>query len=334
MAGQGKKRVFSGVQPSGKLHIGNYLGALKQWVRMQDEYDCVYCVVDLHAITIPEALSPNDLHAKTREVAALYIACGIDPAKSAIFVQSHVKEHAELAWILGCMTPLGWLERMTQYKAKASLQESVGTGLLIYPALMAADILLYDTDMVPVGEDQKQHIEITRDVAMRVNHMFGEVFVIPEAMIPEAGARVMGFDAPENKMSKSTGEQKAGHSVGLLDDPKQIRKTIMSAVTDSGQETRFEQAQAGVLNLLTVYQAITGNDKETIEAEFAGGGYGNLKKAVAEAVLAAVEPVQQRYHDLTKDPATLEDILKDGADRIRPIAAATLERVKKAVGIG
>jgi tryptophanyl-tRNA synthetase len=334
MAGHSKKRVFSGVQPSGKLHLGNYLGALSQWVRMQDEYDCVYCVVDLHAITIPEALSPKDLHEKTREVAALYIACGIDPQKSAIFVQSHVKEHAELAWILGCMTPLGWLERMTQYKAKAGLQESVGTGLLVYPALMAADILLYDTGMVPVGEDQKQHIEITRDVAMRVNHMFGEVFVVPEAMIPKSGARVMGFDDPENKMSKSTGEKKAGHSVGLLDDPKQIKKTVMSAVTDSGQETRFDHAGAGVLNLLTVYQAITGKDTETIEAEFAGGGYGNLKKAVAEAVLAAVEPVQARYNEIVGDPATIEQILKDGADRVRPIAAATLDRVKKAMGIG
>ena len=234
--------VFSGVQPTGKLHIGNYIGAISQWVEHQDKYESIFCIVDLHAITIPEAVRPEYLRAKTREVAALYIACGIDPDRAAIFVQSHVSAHAELAWILNCVTPLGWLERMTQYKSKAAQAESVGTGLLVYPALMAADILLYDTNFVPVGEDQRQHIELTRDVAERLNHLFGPVFTIPEAMIREGGARIMGLDDPTAKMSKSIGEVQAGHSIGLLDEPSAIRKAIMRAVTDSGSEIRFQGA--------------------------------------------------------------------------------------------
>ena len=329
-----KKRVFSGVQPSGKLHIGNYVGALSQWVEMQDQFDNIFCVVDLHAITIPEAIKPTDLRAKTREVAALYIACGIDPQTSAIFCQSDVKEHAELAWVLNCLTPIGWLERMTQYKSKSERVKSIGTGLLVYPVLQAADILLYDTNVVPVGEDQKQHIEITRDIAQRFNSLFGETFVLPDPLIRKEGARVMGLDDPETKMSKSIGEQKKGHSIGLLDDEKDIKKAIMSSVTDSGMETRFGHAGAGVINLMTLYQVMTGETREKIEAQFEGKGYGTLKKALLEATLEKLRPVRAKYEELTADPHHIDAILKDGANRIRPIAERTMQRVKQAVGLG
>ena len=279
------------------------------------------CIVDLHAITVP--YDPQTLLAKTRELAALYLACGLDPQKSAIFVQSHVREHTELTWLLNCLTPLGWLERMTQYKSKAQKQESVGTGLLDYPVLMAADILLYDTDLVPVGEDQKQHVELTRDLAQRVNFMFGDIFVVPEVVIRQSGARIMGFDNPEQKMSKS--EKGQFHAVNLLDDPKLVRKTIMRAVTDSGSETRFEQAGAGVLNLLTVFEILAGWERPAI-------GYGDLKKEVAETVIATLEPIQARYRMYADDPAELNRVLKHGADSVAPRAAATMNRVKSAMG--
>jgi tryptophanyl-tRNA synthetase len=329
-----KKRVFSGVQPSGKLHVGNYLGALTQWVKLQDEYDCVFCVVDLHALTIPEAVDPKALRAKSREVAALYVASGIDPDKSAIFVQSHVRQHSELTWVLNCTTPLGWLERMTQFKIKSGKRDTIGTGLLDYPVLQAADILLYDTHLVPVGEDQKQHIEITRDIAQRFNGLFREVFVLPKVMLPKVGARVMGFDDPEAKMSKSVAEQSPRHAVGLLDSPKEIKKTIMSAVTDSGCEFDHERASAGVRNLITVLEALSGESKESIAARYAGRGYGYLKQEVADAVVAELEPIQKRYHQLADDPASFDALLARSADRIRPIAEATMQRVRDAVGIG
>ena len=328
-----KQRVFSGVQPTGKLHIGNYMGAMKQWADHQDDFDNIFCVVDLHAVTIPEAINPKAFRAKILEVAALYIACGIDPEKSTIFLQSHVPEHSQLAWLLNCMTPLGWLYRMTQFKAKSGNNETVGTGLLDYPVLMAADILLYDTHKVPVGEDQKQHIEFTRDLAQRINVMFPEAaLVIPDPMIPPQGARVMGLDDATQKMSKSTGETKKGHAVGLLDTHGDIKKAIMGAQTDSGNEARFDECSPGVRNLLELYQVLSKQTREQIEAEFHGQGYGKLKKAVLQRVMAEIEPVQTKYHQLTDAPDYLDGILKMGAERARGIAAKTHERVRAAMG--
>jgi tryptophanyl-tRNA synthetase len=329
-----KKRVFSGVQPSGKLHIGNYLGALTQWVKLQEDYECIFCVVDLHVLTIPEAVDPRELREKSRQVAALYVACGIDPDQTPIFIQSHVREHTELTWVLNCTTPLGWLERMTQFKMKSERRESVGTGLLDYPVLQAADILLYDAHLVPVGEDQKQHVEITRDIAQRFNSLFREVFVLPSVMLPQVGARVMGFDDPEAKMSKSTGVTSPRHAVGLLDPPKEIRKTIMSAVTDSGCEFRWDHASPGTRNLITVLAALSGESRDSIAERYAGRGYGFLKQEVLDVLVATLEPIQRRYHEIADDPATLDALLARSADRVRPIAEATMRRVREAVGIG
>ena len=323
-----RRRVFSGIQPSGNIHVGNYLGAITQWVASQDAYENIFCIVDLHAVTVSH--DPATLRAKTRELAALYFACGIDPVKSDVFVQSHVSAHAELAWLLNCVTPLGWLQRMTQYKDKAQRQETVSTGLLDYPVLMAADILLYDAALVPVGEDQKQHVELTRDIAQRFNHLFGAVFVVPDVVIRESAARVMGFDDPTAKMSKS--ETSQYHAVCLLDPPDQVRKTIMRAVTDTGNDTRFEDASPGVLNLLQIYEVLTGLGRPAIEAQFAGQGYGHLKRTVADAVIAALEPIQARFHAYADDPAELDAILKMGADRVRPTAEATLARAQAAMG--
>ena len=325
-----KKRVFSGIQPSGNLHIGNYLGAIKNWVAEQHHYDNVFCIVDLHALTVPQ--EPEALYQKTREVALLYMASGISLEHCAIFAQSHIAAHSELTWLLNCITPLGWLERMTQYKDKAVKQESVSTGLIDYPVLMAADIILYDTHYVPVGEDQKQHLEITRDIAQRFNHLFGETFVTPEILLPKAGARVMGLDDPTAKMSK-TGD-KQGHALHLLDPPNVLRKAIMRATTDSENRIAFDREnQPGVTNLLTIYQAITGQSEEAVIAEFEGKGYGNLKKQVAEAVIATLEPIQKRYHDMAADPAYIEQVLKEGADRVRPIAENRLRVVQERLGI-
>jgi tryptophanyl-tRNA synthetase len=276
-----KKRVFSGIQPSGNLHIGNYLGAIKNWVAEQHKYHNVFCIVDLHALTVPQ--DPAELYQKTREVALLYLACGIDLDHCDIFVQSHITAHSELTWLLNCVTPLGWLERMTQYKDKAAKQESVGTGLIDYPVLMAADIILYDTHYVPVGEDQKQHVEFTRDIAQRFNSLYGETFVLPEVLIPKAGARIKGLDDPTAKMSKSSSTQ--GHALRLLDPLDVLRKSVMRATTDSLSRIAFDQEnQPGVYNLLTIYQALTNKSEEEILAEFEGQGYGNLKKQVAEVV--------------------------------------------------
>jgi tryptophanyl-tRNA synthetase len=329
-----RQRVFSGMQPTSVLHLGNYLGALKHWVAGQHERDNLFCVVDLHVLTVPEAVEPAELRTRSRSVAALYLAAGIDPDASVVFVQSHVHEHAEASWILGCLTPLGWLQRMTQFKAKTDGRASVGSGLLTYPALMAADILLHDTDEVPVGEDQTQHVELTRDLALRFHHLFGEVFVLPKAVVPTAGARIMGFDDPTAKMSKSTAEERPGHAVLLLDRPDAVRKTIMSAVTDSARETRFEHASPGVRNLLTVWQALDGRPMTALEAEVEGKGYGALKGATVEAVVAALTPIQARYDTLMDDPAELDALLARGADRARETAARTLARMKAAVGVG
>jgi tryptophanyl-tRNA synthetase len=325
-----KKRVFSGVQPSGNLTIGNYLGAIKNWVEAQDQYENVFCVVDLHAITVPQ--DPQALFHKIREVALLYLACGLDPEKSAIFVQSHIQAHAELAWLLNCVTPIGWLERMTQYKDKAAKQESVGTGLLDYPVLMAADIILYDTHYVPVGEDQKQHLELTRDIVLRFNNLYGETFVLPEVLNPKVGARVMGLDDPTSKMSKSTDKQ--GHALHLLDPPDVLRRSVMRATTDSLNRIAFDREnQAGVSNLLTIYQALTGHSEAAILNEFEGQGYGNLKKRAAEAVIAAIEPIQQRYYEMADDPGYIDQVLKEGANRIRPLAEHRLYIAMRHMGL-
>ncbi|MDZ7707954.1 MAG: tryptophan--tRNA ligase [Trueperaceae bacterium] len=329
-----RPRVFSGVQPSGDLHLGTYLGALRQWAQHQVERDNIFCVVDLHALTVPEDVDPSTLRAKSREVAALYLASGIDPESSIVFVQSHVREHAELTWLLNCTTPLGWLYRMTQFKSKSEGRESVSTGLLDYPVLQAADILLYDTDVVPVGEDQVQHVELTRDIAQRFNHLFGPVFRLPKAVVPKSGARVMGFDDPEVKMSKSYARVRDRHAVHLLDDETRIKKTVMSAVTDSGREVRFEHAGPGVRNLLSVLQSLTNEPMDAVEARFEGKGYGDLKKAALEAILATLRPIQERYREYAADPAELDAVLARGADRAREQAATTLARAKTALGVG
>ena len=324
-----KKRVFSGIQPSGNLTIGNYLGAIKNWVAEQHKYYNVFCVVDLHALTVPQ--DPAVLLQKTREVALLYLACGIDLEHCAIFVQSHISAHSELTWLLNCITPVGWLERMTQYKDKSAKQESIGTGLLDYPVLMAADILLYDTHYVPVGEDQKQHLEITRDIAQRFNSLYGDTFVLPEVLIPKAGARIKGLDDPTAKMSKSSTKQ--GHALHLLDRPKVLRKSIMRATTDSENRIAFDPEQPGILNLLTIYRALTGESEEQILAEFEGQGYGLLKKRVADVVISTLEPIQARYHEMARDPAHVEQILKEGAERVRPIAEQRLRVAQKQLGL-
>ncbi len=325
-----KKRVFSGIQPTNVLHIGNYLGALKNWVDEQDKYENVFCIVDLHALTTPQ--DPTELFQKSREVALIYLAAGISLEHCAIFIQSHIAAHSELTWLLNCITPIGWLERMIQYKDKSAKQESVGTGLFDYPVLMAADIILYDTHYVPVGEDQKQHVEITRDIAQRFNHLYGETFVEPEVLIPKAGARVMGLDDPTAKMSKSSDKQ--GHALRLLDPPDVLRKAIMRATTDSLNNIAFDRKnQPGVYNLLNIYQAVTEHSEEKIIAEFEGKGYGNLKKQVAEAVIATLEPIQNRYHDMAEDPAYIEQVLKEGADRVRPIAENRLQVAQRNMGL-
>jgi tryptophanyl-tRNA synthetase len=328
-----KKRVLSGIQPSGNLTIGNYLGALRQWVAEQDTYDCFYCVVDLHAITVPQ--DPKELRAKTREVAALYIASGLDPQKVTIFVQSHVRAHTELAWILTCLAPLGWLYRMTQFKDKSAKQsqESVGAGLLNYPTLMAADILLYQAHAVPVGDDQRQHLEYTRDLAQRFNHIYGDTFTIPEAMIPKEGARIMGFDNPLAKMSKS--EASEYHAVYLLDEPGHVKKSIMRAVTDSLNEVKFsdEPERAGVNNLLTIYQALTNQSRANIEQHFAGKGYGDLKRAVLEQVNELLSKLQARYKEIAHETDYLDRVLANGAEKAAEVAEKTLKDVRERVGL-
>ena len=317
------------MQPSGNLHIGNYLGALKNWVRIQPDYEAVFCIVDLHAVTLYQ--DPAELRAKILELAALYLAAGIDPHQSAIMVQSSVAAHAELAWMLTCVTPVGWLERMTQYKTKAAVQETVGDGLLQYPVLMAADILLYQAAIVPVGDDQAQHLELTRDIAQRFNSLYGETFVMPATSLPAVGARIMGLDDPSKKMSKS--EAGAGHAISLLDPPATIRKKIMRATTDSAPAVDFALLGPGVENLLNIYQAFSGWDAEQMRAHFAGLRYGDLKKQVAEMVVASLEPLQQRYREIAAEPGYVDGILRQGAERVAPIANSTVELVKRRMGL-
>ena len=310
------------------------MGALRQWVAAQSERDNLFCIVDLHALTIPEAIDPKDLLHRSRSVAALYFAAGIDPNESIVFVQSHVRQHSELAWILNCVTPLGWLYRMTQFKSKSEARESVGAGLLNYPSLMAADILLYDTEIVPVGDDQVQHIELTRDVATRFNHLFGETFVMPKAVIPQFGARIMGLDDPTAKMSKSIAVERAGHAIDLLDSETVIRKAIMSAQTDSGREFRYEHASPGVKNLLSIEQSLTGTPIDELSERYSAGGYGDLKKGVFAAVIEALTPLQERYNEYMDDIPSLDALLKQGAERAAGRAEVVLSRVQHAIGVG
>ncbi len=327
-----RARVFSGIQPTGSPHIGNYLGALKNWAKIQYDYDSIYCIVDLHAVTVYQ--DPKELRAKIEELAGMLLAIGIDPTHSSLVVQSAIPAHAELAWMLTCVTPVGWLERMTQYKAKAAAQETIGDGLLQYPVLMAADILLYNAAIVPVGDDQSQHLELARDIAQRFNSLYGggkEFFVVPETHLPTVGARVMGLDEPDKKMSKSaTG---AGHAVSLLDPPEVIRKKFMRATTDSNPGVDFDNLGAGVQNLLAIFQAFTGCDDAAIKAQFAGMRYGDLKKTVAEAVVAALDPIQKRYREIMEETGYVARVLDEGAQRIIPIANQTVENVKRAMGL-
>src|SRR5579884_3303058 len=327
-----KKRTFSGIQPTGNIHLGNYLGAIRNWVEIQSQYDNIFCIVDLHAITMP--ISPKELHDSTRQLAALYLACGLDPQYCKFFIQSHVHEHAEMSWIMECFTPMGWLNRMTQFKSKAGEQmDSVGTGLFCYPVLMACDILLYQTNYVPVGDDQRQHIELTRDLAQRFNSLYRQqVFTIPEAQIREVGARIMSLDDPTQKMSKS--DPNPNSRINLLDDPKTIKQKIGRATTDSLRLVAFDPERPGITNLLGIYQSLTGQSEQEIEAEFAGKGYGDFKAALTERLVATLSPIQARYKELMNDQAELERILRQGADEVRPMAQATLQHVKDVIGLG
>jgi tryptophanyl-tRNA synthetase len=322
------KRIFSGAQPTGNLHIGNYLGALRNWVALQHEYESFFCVVDLHAVTIPQ--DPKVLREKTREVARLYLAAGVDPAASTIFVQSDVHEHAELAWVVNCVVRIGELERMTQYKDKSKKQrENVSVGLLTYPALMAADILLYHTDLVPVGQDQKQHLELTRDIAERFNRDYGETFRVPDAYIPPVGAKIMALDDATKKMSKS--DENVNGSIMLMDDADTIRRKFKRAVTDSGTEVRFDETRPAVTNLLTIYQLLTNRTRDEIESHFSGKGYAQLKNDLADAAVAFLEPYQQRVRGIGDEE--LSRILREGADKARRIAAETMRTVRERMGI-
>lgn len=325
-----KKIIFSGVQPSGLLTIGNYLGALRNWVALQDEYNCIYCVVDLHAVTVRQ--EPAELRRRTYETLAIYIACGIEPGKAAMFVQSHVPAHAELCWVLGCSTMFGELSRMTQFKDKAAKHaDNVNAGLFTYPVLMAADILLYQADLVPVGDDQKQHIELARDVAIRFNGSYGDTFTVPDGFIPPAGKRIMSLADPTKKMSKS--DENPGGYVAILDKPDVIIKKFKRAVTDSDTEVRYDpENKPGVSNLMSIYSCFTGKSNEDIEKEFEGRGYGDFKSAVGETCADCLRPVQAKFAELMSDKAYLGEVMKNGAADASKIAGRTLGKVYKKVG--
>jgi tryptophanyl-tRNA synthetase len=332
------KRIFSGAQPTGNVHLGNYLGALRNWVTLQHEYESIFCIVNLHAITLPQ--DPKTLAAKTRELARIYLAVGLGPPVSTVFVQSDVAEHAELTWILNCTARLSELERMTQFKDKARKQrENVGVGLFDYPVLMAADILLYQTDLVPVGEDQKQHLELTRDLAIRFNRDFGEVFRVPEPYIPKVGARIMSLSDPAKKMSKSDDDPNG--CVMLLDDDDTIRRKFKRAVTDSAKVICFDvldgELQAptvtspAINNLLTIYSLMTDTELPAVEAHFEGKGYGQLKQELADVTIEFLKPIQERVRDISDDQ--LDNVLRDGAEQARILAAQTLKQVMERLGL-
>ena len=324
------KRVFSGVQPTGNIHLGNYLGALKQFVELQEDNECIYCIVDEHAITVPQ--DPKELKKHILDVAALYLAVGLDPKKSIIFVQSQVSGHAELGWILTCCANTGELFRMTQFKAKSQGKESVGAGLLTYPTLMAADILLYDTDVVPVGNDQKQHIELTRDLAIRVNHHYVKTFVVPDGRFMKEGARIMALDDPTSKMSKSA--ENIHSRISLLDEPSKIKKSIMKATTDSDGIVKFDaENKPGISNLLNIYSALSEKTVAELETMYEGKGYGDFKKDLVEVTIDALAPIKQRYQEIRESKELIE-ILNDGAQKADAIAQETMKRVRKNFGLG
>jgi tryptophanyl-tRNA synthetase len=324
------KTIFSGIQPSGTITLGNYIGAMKQFTELQEEYDCYFCVVDQHAITV--AQDKAELRKNIRSLAALYIACGIDPDKATLFIQSEVPAHAQAGWILQCVTYIGELERMTQFKDKSHGKEAVSAGLLTYPPLMAADILLYGTDLVPVGEDQKQHLELARNLAERFNKKYNDIFTVPEVRIPKVGARVMSLQDPLKKMSKSDENKKA--FITLLDDPKVIEKKIKSAVTDSDGIVRFDRDEKpGVSNLLSIYSILEGTPIAGLEERYDGKGYGDFKGDLAKVVVDAIKPIQDRYYELI-DSEELDDILDRGAEKANQTAGKMLKKMEKAMGLG
>ncbi|WP_156854570.1 tryptophan--tRNA ligase [Oceanobacillus sp. AG] len=322
--------IFSGIQPSGTLTLGNYLGAIRQFVELQDEYQCYFCIVDEHAITVPQ--DRLEMRKNIRSLAALYLASGLDPKKATLFIQSEVPAHTQLGWMLQSISYVGELERMTQYKDKSTGKEAVSSALLTYPALMAADILLYQANLVPVGDDQKQHMELTRDLAQRFNNRFNDIFTIPEIRIPEVGARIMSLQEPTKKMSKSDENQRG--FISMLDEPKQIEKKIKSAVTDSEGIVKYDKEnKPGVSNLLTIYSSCTGESIEELEKKYEGKGYGDFKQGVADAVVNLLKPIQERYKALIDSPE-LDTILDEGADRASAIANKTVAKAKKAMGLG
>ncbi|MEK0315365.1 tryptophan--tRNA ligase [Cohnella sp. 56] len=324
----GKKRVLSGIQPSGQLTLGNYIGAIKKFVELQHEFDSYYMIVDLHAITVPQ--EPAALRENTESVAALYLAAGVDPAQAAVFVQSHVHEHAELGWMMTTLSYMGELERMTQFKDKSAGKDAVGAGLFVYPSLMVADILLYKADLVPVGDDQKQHLELTRDVAGRFNHRFGDTLVVPEPFIPKVGARIMSLDDASKKMSKSN--PNPGSYIALLDPPDVVRKKLSRAKTDLGREIVYDlQNKPEVSNLLSIYANCSGESIETIQSRYEGKGYGDFKKDLAEQVVGVLEPLQRKYAEI-RESGEIHRILKQGAERASAVAAKTMAEVKEAMG--
>ena len=325
----GKKTLFSGMQATGNLTLGNYLGALKNWVNISDEYQCFYSVVDMHSITVRQ--DPAELRKRARALLTLYIAAGLDPEKNCIYYQSHVSAHAELSWILNCFTYMGELNRMTQFKDKSAKHaDNINAGLYTYPVLMAADILLYQADVVPVGVDQKQHLELTRDIAERFNNLYGDVFTIPEPYIGKVGAKVMSLQDPTKKMSKS--DENPNASIYLMDDPDTIIRKFKRAVTDSGSEVRYGEDKPGVSNLMDIYGAATGKTKEEIEREFDGKGYGDFKLAVGESIVDLLRPIQEKHATLTKDKAYIDSIIKANAEKANYFAQKTLRKVQKKVG--
>lgn len=325
-----KKRIFSGIQPTGTFTLGNYVGAVRNWNMLQNDYECIYSIVDMHAITVRQ--DPAALRRKTREAAALLLACGIDPARSVLFVQSHVPEHAQLSWVLGCNTPYGELTRMHQFKEKSLTHpEDINCGLFTYPVLMAADILLYQADLVPVGIDQKQHLELARNTAQRFNTVYGDMFVVPDGYFPKAGAKVMSLQEPEKKMSKSDTNENG--FILMLDAPEVILRKCKRAVTDSDGCVRAGEDKPGVTNLMSIYSAMTGRDFAEIEAEFSGKGYGDFKIAVAGSIIDKLTPIQTEYHRILADKVYIEEVLNAGAQRAIDIARPVLAKVYHKVGM-
>lgn len=326
-----KKIIFSGIQPSGYFTLGNYLGALKNWAALQDDYHCIFCIVDLHALTVRQ--EPKELRKRTYDSFVQLLACGIDPERALLFVQSNVSAHAELAWLLNCYTYMGELNRMTQFKDKSSRHsDNINAGLFTYPALMAADILLYQTNLVPVGQDQKQHIELARDLAIRFNNTYSPTFEVPEGYFPKTGARVMSLQEPNKKMSKSDGNENA--YITLLEDPSSIMKKVKRAVTDSDNQVQYDiENKAGISNLMDIYSSLTGRTMAEIEKEFEGIGYGEFKTAVGEVIIDTLKPIQQRFKELSEDKSYIEGLMKEGAQKAQSMSMKTLRKVKKKIGI-